>query len=104
MNSFVSPSVPTYTGRTMHGPVANELGQRVVANVCPAKALLPNEEQLRDIELASRPWNVLKIGHCWACLPARATVSNAPCRITRTWMSRYDRVIRKLHCMEGPPP
>jgi hypothetical protein len=49
----------------MHGPVANELGQRVVAYLYPAGALLPNEEQLSDIELASRPWNVLKI---WALL------------------------------------
>jgi DNA-binding FadR family transcriptional regulator len=46
MNSSVSPSTSTYTGRNLHGQVVKELGQRVVGGVYPAGALLPNEEQL----------------------------------------------------------
>jgi DNA-binding FadR family transcriptional regulator len=46
MNSSVSSTASTYTGRNLHGQVVNELGRRVVSGVYAAGALLPNEEQL----------------------------------------------------------
>lgn len=46
MNSAVSPSSSTYSGRNLHGQVVGELGRRVVGGVYAAGAQLPNEEQL----------------------------------------------------------